>query len=82
MMKRYILGMVLSLLTLTLAVAQEKNQFNPVYTGVNSLDIAPDSRGGGMGDVAISRHIRQNITFRIRQKCNISVKILFINRFN
>ena len=51
MMKRYILGVVLSLLTLTLAVAQEKNQFNPVYTGVNSLDIAPDSRGGGMGDV-------------------------------
>ena len=31
--------------------AQDKNQFNPVNTGVNSLGIAPDSRGGGMGDV-------------------------------
>lgn len=28
-----------------------KNQFNPVNTGVNSLGIAPDSRGGGLGDV-------------------------------
>ena len=33
------------------AWTQEKNQFNPVNTGVNSLGIAPDSRGGGMGDV-------------------------------
>lgn len=31
--------------------AQEKNLFNPIHTGVNSLNIAPDSRGGGMGDV-------------------------------
>ncbi len=29
----------------------QKNAFNPVNTGVNSLGIAPDSRGGGMGDV-------------------------------
>lgn len=28
-----------------------KSQFNPVNTGVNSLGIAPDSRGGGLGDV-------------------------------
>ncbi|MEG1685889.1 MAG: type IX secretion system outer membrane channel protein PorV, partial [Bacteroides sp.] len=28
-----------------------KNEFNPVNTGVNSLGIAPDSRGGGIGDV-------------------------------
>ena len=26
-------------------------QFNPVYTGVTSLSIAPDSRAGAMGDV-------------------------------
>ncbi|MEG1617597.1 MAG: type IX secretion system outer membrane channel protein PorV [Bacteroidales bacterium] len=25
--------------------------FNPVQTGVNSLNIAPDARGGGMGDI-------------------------------
>lgn len=29
----------------------QKDLFNPVNTGVNSLGIAPDSRGGGMGDV-------------------------------
>lgn len=29
----------------------EKNKFNPVNTGVNSLGIAPDSRGGSLGDV-------------------------------
>lgn len=28
-----------------------KNQFNPVYNGVKSLAIAPDARGGGMGDI-------------------------------
>ncbi len=27
------------------------NQFNPVQTGVNSLDIAPDARGASMGDL-------------------------------
>ncbi|MDR1004499.1 MAG: type IX secretion system outer membrane channel protein PorV [Prevotellaceae bacterium] len=42
-----------ALLTGTLA-AQDKNQFNPVNTGVNSLNIAPDSRGGGMGDVGVA----------------------------
>lgn len=35
------------------AYSQEdiKNKFNPIETGVNSLGIAPDSRGGGMGDI-------------------------------
>jgi hypothetical protein len=34
------------------AQAQDvKNQFNPVYYGVTSLAIAPDARGGGMGDI-------------------------------
>ena len=34
------------------AQAQDvKNQFNPVYYGVTSLAIAPDARGGGLGDV-------------------------------
>ena len=32
----------------------QKDQFNPVQTGVNSLIIAPDSRGGGMGDVGVA----------------------------
>lgn len=29
----------------------QKDLFNPINTGVNSLNIAPDSRGGGMGDI-------------------------------
>ncbi|MDR1335268.1 MAG: hypothetical protein LBK22_00380, partial [Tannerella sp.] len=28
----------------------EKNQFSPLNTAVPSLSIAPDARGGGMGD--------------------------------
>ena len=49
-MKKYILLLIIAFLSVHL-LAQDKNQFNPVNTGVNSLGIAPDSRGGGMGDV-------------------------------
>lgn len=34
-----------------LAQSGEKKLFNPVYTGVTSLSIAPDSRAGALGDV-------------------------------
>lgn len=30
------------------------NQFNPLQTGVNSLDIAPDARGASMGDLGVA----------------------------
>ena len=33
------------------AQSDEKKLFNPVYTGVTSLSIAPDSRAGALGDV-------------------------------
>lgn len=33
------------------AMANEKDDFNPVQTGVNSLGIAPDARGASMGDL-------------------------------
>lgn len=33
------------------AAAQDKNEFNPIQTGVNSLGIAPDARGASMGDL-------------------------------
>lgn len=33
------------------AGAQDKNDFNPIQTGVNSLNIAPDARGASMGDL-------------------------------
>ncbi|MBR5593364.1 MAG: type IX secretion system outer membrane channel protein PorV [Bacteroidaceae bacterium] len=31
-----------------------KSQFNPVYTGVTSLSIAPDARAGALGDVGVA----------------------------
>ena len=45
-----------SFLLISLATAYaddglKDNMFNPVQTGVNSLGIAPDARGGGMGDI-------------------------------
>lgn len=33
------------------AMAQDKNEFNPVTTGVTSQSIAPDARGASMGDI-------------------------------
>ncbi|MBP3534966.1 MAG: type IX secretion system outer membrane channel protein PorV [Muribaculaceae bacterium] len=30
------------------------NDFNPIQTGVNSLDIAPDARGASMGDLGVA----------------------------
>ncbi|MDE7427255.1 MAG: type IX secretion system outer membrane channel protein PorV [Muribaculaceae bacterium] len=32
-------------------VMAQKNEFNPIQTGVNSLNIAPDARGASMGDL-------------------------------
>lgn len=46
-----ILSLALSLTCDLLRADDGKSQFNPVTTGVNSLGIAPDSRGGAMGDV-------------------------------
>ena len=35
----------------------QKDEFNPINTGVNSLGIAPDSRGGGMSAPLLIRII-------------------------
>ncbi len=37
--------------TLMLQAQEDKSKFNPINTGVTSLGIAPDSRGGGLGDI-------------------------------
>ena len=37
--------------TAQLASADTKDDFNPIQTGVNSLNIAPDARGASMGDL-------------------------------
>ncbi|MDE7466721.1 MAG: type IX secretion system outer membrane channel protein PorV, partial [Muribaculaceae bacterium] len=35
----------------TATLADQKNEFNPIQTGVTSLGIAPDARGASMGDL-------------------------------
>jgi opacity protein-like surface antigen len=51
-MKLKLICAILLLAAAFSAKAQDvKNQFNPVYYGVTSLAIAPDARGGGMGDI-------------------------------
>ena len=46
---------ILSVLVLSLfsvvSVTGQKNTFNPINTAVPALSIAPDARGGGMGDI-------------------------------
>lgn len=51
MIKKIFILCILGLLPLVFFGQDMKNQFNPIHTGVNSLGIAPDSRGGGMGDI-------------------------------
>ncbi len=39
------------------------NEFNPIQTGVNSLDIAPDARGASMGDLGVASDPDANSQF-------------------
>lgn len=43
--------------------AQDKNDFNPIQTGVNSLNIAPDARGASMGDLGAATEPDANSQF-------------------
>ena len=45
------LVLLLTLLSFPAMMWAQKDEFNPIHTGVNSLNIAPDARGGGMGDI-------------------------------
>ena len=58
MMKRNrVTRVIISAVGLVLTVQPlhaQKEIFNPVYTGVTSLSIAPDSRAGAMGDVGVA----------------------------
>ncbi|MCC8036543.1 MAG: type IX secretion system outer membrane channel protein PorV [Bacteroidales bacterium] len=45
------------------AVAQTKDDFNPVTTGVTSLSIAPDARGSSMGDLGAATDPDANSQF-------------------
>ena len=56
-MNKFFISFILAAITLAgtaTASAQDngiKNDFNPIQTGVNSLNIAPDARGASMGDI-------------------------------
>jgi hypothetical protein len=44
----------LSFITVTLEAQEGKSDLNPIAVGVPSLTIAPDARGGAMGDVGVA----------------------------
>lgn len=48
---RYMLVLVAVATGLGASAQDKENMFNPVTTSVTSLAIAPDARGGGMGDI-------------------------------
>ena len=51
---KYIIIAVVTVAAATPAVyadSSQKNEFNPITTGVTSLSIAPDARGAAMGDI-------------------------------
>jgi len=51
-MRIKLLSIIAAVMCVAAVNAQDvKNQLNPVYHGVTSLAIAPDARGGGLGDV-------------------------------
>ena len=51
-MRIKLLSIIAAVMYVVTVNAQDvKNQLNPVYHGVTSLAIAPDARGGGLGDV-------------------------------
>lgn len=59
MIKERIMTILLTVLMVLPALAQ-KEQFNPIYTGVTSLSIAPDARAGALGDVGVATEADAN----------------------
>ena len=53
MIKNRILVMLMAAV-LAFPLFAQKDQFNPIYTGVTSLSIAPDARAGSLGDVGVA----------------------------
>lgn len=53
MMNKRLMTMLL-MAFVTIAAFAQKEQFNPIYTGVTSLSIAPDARAGALGDVGVA----------------------------
>ena len=53
MVKNKVLLLVLGVFC-SLTLYAQKDMFNPVYTGVTSLSIAPDARAGALGDIGVA----------------------------
>lgn len=51
---------VLLMVLMVLPALAQKEQFNPIYTGVTSLSIAPDARAGALGDVGVATEADAN----------------------
>lgn len=49
-----ILALIVAVTAPTMTADDGKNEFNPIQTGVNSLNIAPDARGASMGDLGVA----------------------------
>lgn len=56
-------ALAVALLCAALAARAQKNEFNPVETGVTSLSIAPDARGASMGDLGAATDPDANSQF-------------------
>ena len=54
MKKNIIVWLFLAVMAIPALAQDAKTQFNPVYTGVTSLSIAPDARAGALGDVGVA----------------------------
>ena len=53
-MKYRVIIITIILSALCSSTYAQKSQFNPITTGVTSLNIAPDARGGGLGDLGVA----------------------------
>ncbi|MDE6277862.1 MAG: type IX secretion system outer membrane channel protein PorV [Muribaculaceae bacterium] len=63
-MKTKILAIILAVAALTsIGAGAQKNEFNPIETGVTSLSIAPDARGASMGDLGAATDPDANSQF-------------------
>ena len=63
-MVRYTLtALAILFLHSTLVAETPKDEFNPVQTGVTSLNIAPDARGASMGDIGAATDPDANSQF-------------------
>lgn len=65
-MKTKIISRILviaALIALSFEASAQKNEFNPIETGVTSLSIAPDARGASMGDLGAATDPDANSQF-------------------